>query len=310
MIRFDDLPSVNASVERLADWLEFLALSSDGHSVSRSDLIRDLGISGTTDAIENTDVDGSIEATADDVFSELDERIISTGGDAGPYPFTLSENVLALKTGQEGSIYVFLCLLALWAKQNDRLFKDGAKLFEDVSAEAIRSYLGGTTNHAKSTVFGFPRRILPKGFADAVDALCKELGEGIGVNRKRPKLMDQKDAKLDVVAWREFLDKRPGKIIAFGQCAAGQDWAAKKSELGDPCDWWTTWIADRPGAWPIKAFFVPHRVSSRDWLDVSQNAGVLFDRCRISQLASPASSALVSQCSEWSRSALEKVGRP
>jgi len=71
-----------------------------------------------------------------------------------------------------------------------------------------------------------------------------------------------------------------GRLIAFGQCAAGGNWAAKKTELGDPIDWWTKWIADRPGAWPIKMFFVPHRVSTDDWFDLCTVSGIFLDRCR------------------------------
>jgi hypothetical protein len=35
------------------------------------------------------------------------------------------------------------------------------------------------------------------------------MGEGGSHHKGRPKLPDQKDGKLDIVAWKEFEDKRP-----------------------------------------------------------------------------------------------------
>jgi hypothetical protein len=313
MISFQGLPSVGAPRERLADWLEFLALTSRERETSRANLVAALGIAGgirgpsAPDDEELDDTDTTLEGIADAVFAELDDRLLATGGEAGVFPFRLSENLLGLKSGMEESVYTFMVMLAHWPKENSGFFKEGVKLFEELSAEAAKKYLGGSKLPSESMVFGFPRRGLPAGFAAAVKELCCKLGEGNGPKRNRPKMKDQKDAKLDVVAWTSFLDGRSGKLIAFGQCATGYNWESKTAELGDPRDWWDTWIDDRPGAWPVKMFFVPHRVSARDWLHVCSHAGILFDRCRIAHLASDVSEPLRSTCGDWASQALMKV---
>lgn len=309
MIRFDDLPSAGASPERIADWIEFRTLTSEQHSVSRAELMSDLRISGTNDVLDSEEEvtdDSEYEGVIDAVFSELDDRLRATGGEGGPYPFALSENALTLREGMENTLYPFLIMVAFWSDENDAFFREGVKLFEEVSAEAARAYVGATKLAGEAVVFGFPRRVLPAGFGSAVTHLCQAVSEGNGPNRQRPKFKDQKDAKLDVVAWASFLDGRCGKLIAFGQCAAGNNWADKTSELADPVDWWTKWMLDRPGVWPIKMFFVPHRVSMTDWFDVSTSAGILFDRCRLAHLAEMPE-LLTQACRAWTTRALQKV---
>jgi hypothetical protein len=310
VIRFDDLPSAGASPERIADWIEFRVLTSKPHSVSRAELMSDLRISGTNDVLDSEweiSEDSEYEGIVDAVFFELDDRLRATGGEDGQYPFALGENTVVLRDGTENGLYAFLILVAFWSDENNGFFREGVKLFEEVSADAAREYVGANKLAGGAAVFGFPRRVLPAGFESAVTQLCAAVREGNGPNRQRPKIKDQKDAKLDIVAWTNFLDGRCGKLIAFGQCAAGNNWAEKTSELIAPVDWWTKWIMDRPGAWPIKMFFVPHRISMRDWLDVTASAGFLFDRCRIAHLAEMRE-VLKNSCTDWTSRALKKLG--
>jgi len=59
----------------------------------------------------------------------------------------------------------------------------GATHFEELSAVAAQNYLGGAEGGAKAYHFGFPRRLHLKGFVDALDDLCLQLGEGDGATR-------------------------------------------------------------------------------------------------------------------------------
>jgi len=315
MISFEDMPSVGASPERLADWMEVRTLISPNRRFSRSELIGALGISGSADcqddfddAEEQTSPDEIVEGVSDSVFAELDDRQKATGGDSGCYPFDLSGNLLEARGDARESAYLFLVLLTNWSKENSAQFKQGVKVFEQLSAEAARNYLGGSsTLGTRSAVFGFPRTAIAKGFSDALNQLCQDVGEGGGVLRTRPRVAYQKDAKLDVVAWTSFLDGRCGKLIAFGQCAAGINWNAKTGELGNPADWWKIWIQEPPAVPPIKMFFVPHRVSRQDWFITSAVAGILFDRCRIAHLACDAPNVLKAAHSGWTSKALRQL---
>ena len=99
----------------------------------------------------------------DGVFAELDDRAKSCGGENGTYPFTLTGSVFELKPDRETSIYVFLVLIALWSEENDSVFKQKVKLFEDLSTEAAKRYFGGPDACVHGRVFGFPRRVLQGG---------------------------------------------------------------------------------------------------------------------------------------------------
>src|ERR1039458_1816418 len=100
---------------------------------------------------------------------------------------------------------------------------------------------------------------------------------------KFPNVTSMKDAGLDIVVWRPFPDNRSSKLIAFGQCATGDNWWGKRHEL-QPNDWCRTWMRKTPQVLPVKAFFVPHSVSDDQWAQLGYAAGIIFDRFRIVHL--------------------------
>jgi len=306
------VPTLSDSSEEKADWLELYALKDDDGNASFSDLVAALGFSGTADAIDDEETAGLSEALTDDAryeggaedaFSEIDDRVRSCEGSQHGYPFDVTANAILRQEATTDGVYSFLLLLSRFG--NGAGGRDGAKLFEEVCAKAAESYLGADATHVSSYVFGFPRRIGPRGFATAVDNLCRELGEGCG-HKDRPNSADQKDAKLDVVAWRDFADGRSGKLIVFGQCATGADWRGKTTELGLTADWCTLWMQDRPSTWPIRMFFVPHRVNERLWFETCVKGGILFDRCRIVQHSNLVPENLRARLAAWSAAALKK----
>jgi hypothetical protein len=320
-------PCLSDAREQHADWLELCALKDSDRNASLSDLLRELDVSGSFDAspsLEDTheEEDGTLaenvseepartegkkqyEAAADDAFLEVSERLAACGGN-GTYPFEVGENYLAVRDETEQSVYVFLLLLSTFGHDAGPAPGDGAKLFEEVSAQAAETYLGGN-RVACSKVFGFPRRLQPKDFGPALDDLCRAMGEGVG-HRERPTSKDQKDAKLDVVAWRGFPDGRRGKLIAFGQCATGANWPDKLTEL-QPQDWCRFWMRETPATFPIRFFFVPHRIEEQTWLHTCVHGGVLFERCRIAHLAQSSPADLVARLTAWSRFVLDRALR-
>ena len=314
MIDPETLPEATAPREHHADFLELSALKSTRGSVSIQEFIRDLKMANATEAIadsegydEDREPDDLTEALAEAAFSEIDDRERACGIRSEWYPFKIDSNTVTLRENADTSLYTFLALLSWFGKDAGPAGTNGERLFEEICAKATEAYLGGPDQHVRSFVFGFPRRVLPKGFKAALDTLCAEMGEGSGHRTGRPKLPHEKDAKLDVVAWREFDDKRQGKLIAFGQCATGRDWVGKVIELPSPVDWCTTWMADRPSVWPVRAFFVPHRVDRVNWFDTCVKGGVLYDRCRIASLASGMDENLRTAWAKWSSSVLQRL---
>ena len=289
--------TATSDATELADWFEARTLETADQNVAIQDLVRLIHRGGSASDVDEDRrlVSDREESAAEDAFNELQYRAVACGGD--PYPFDIRSDYVQLRDTSEGSVYLFLLLLSIYGKDAGPAEIEAEKLFEELCAAAIRSYFGGEALGARAYLFGFPRRLTPTGFASAVDDLCLNMREGIG-NRQRPDSADQKDAKLDVVAWRDFPDLAPGKLIGFGQCATGRNWTEKLTDL-QPQDFCTLWMADRPAVWPIRAFFTPFRVPQRKWATYSVRAGILFDRCRIAYHLHALSVDLRDQCRAW-----------
>ncbi len=314
MIDPSALPAATAPVEHHADFVELDILRSRHQRMSIASYMRVLDSAAASEILADSEdeplgqwMDTAAESLAESVFAELDERFNACGKDAECYPFELGADSVAARTNAADSVYTFLALLSWFGKDAGPRDLDGEKLFEEVCAMACKSYLGWPHPNVRSAVFGFPRRLAPRGFADAVDELCRALGEGRGCHKNRRLVRTQKDAKLDVVAWREFSDHREGKVILFGQCATGQDWRNKMTELPPPVDWCRYWMLDAPAVSPIRCFFVPHRIERQRWVHACLLGGIVFDRCRIAGLAQRASSELKAEWTAWSRHVLGRL---
>lgn len=305
------LPSPSAPREHHADWLELRALIGS-HGVSIREVVRDFKIGGVVDSRDDWQQGHSIdddedeigEALAEAVFDEIYERKLASG-DA--YPFEINSEHIQLREGMDQGVYSFLALLSKYGKDAGPPGENGAKLFEDVCAKAIERYLGGDHPDVQSYAFGFPRRTLPKAFPAALDELCKVMGEGVKSRGDQPISSDQKDAKLDIVAWREFADRRQGKLIVFGQCATGGDWQQKRTELPAPVQWCQLWMHRIPYVHPIRLFCVPHRVEHEEWERTCTLGGLLFDRCRIAYHTANIDDTIAATCATWSNHVLQEM---
>jgi hypothetical protein len=256
---------------RLADWLELYAMASPDSNSSRGDLDSALH----TASHSELGSDAEIEQKILEVFGEFEQRAKAA---REAYPFDIDfRGILRLKAGgwEAFPVYTFCLCLSYYPLRETQI---GPRIFEQVSCLAARGYLRG-----RAVGFGSPRVALPSSFADAVTELCKLIGEGGGY-LEQPSLGRQDDT-LDLVAWKDFEDKRPSKVLMFGQCGAGRNWSEKLGEL-QPNPFWKQWM--RVGSvspTPIKSFFTPYRVGQRLWELHARKAGILFDRCRIAYWA-------------------------
>jgi len=298
------VPSATADRVVHADWLELQALSARDRNSSMQDFASALRSTGSSEELEDEGAAQEIddrggettEPIAEAAFAEIEDR--STGCDGG-YPFALGNDFLQLKGPGSGAVYVFLLLLSRFGKDAAPAGLNAPQLFEEVSAVALRSCLGGPRNRVQTYHFGFPRRVGPPGFQAAVGELCRRTGEGTE-SRARPTRKDQKDAALDLVAWRPFPDGRRAMVMAWGQCATGSNWDGKLSEM-QPADWSAAWLRDRPVVLPLRTFFMPHCLIDEHWEEKALRGGVLFDRCRIAALARPLPAELRAQCLRFNR---------
>lgn len=250
---------------RLADWLELYAMFSPDYNSSLGDLESALRVA----AFVELDDSEAIEVQTLEVFDELEERV-KTIREA--YPFNLDDRgVLQLKSSWEDfPAYVFCLLLSYYPLSETRV---APKLFEQISCLAASGYLQG-----EAIGFGAPRTELPSSFAAAVTEMCTCIGEGRGYREQSSHR--RQDDTVDLVARKDFTDKRPSKILMFGQCGCGQHWTNKLGEL-QPKVFCDQWMQVNPIHPPARSFFTPHRVERGNWEFYSRKAGILFDRCRV-----------------------------
>lgn len=274
---------------RLADWMEVETLVAPQRSASRTEVLSLLRIGAVGD---QTDEDRIIL----DAFGELERRSIAADSS---YPFIVDGSLLTLRSDnwRNYAAYVF-CLLVSYKGVQEASGLNPKRLFEEIASIAAQRYLVGQARH-----FGFPRPRQPKSFAGAVSNLCQEMREGEGYHDPGYK-HDAKDDAVDIIAWRPFQDNLPGKMLLFGQCAAGSDWYGKRSDR-DPKAFCDMWMKRPPVSPMVKAFFIPHRLESERWEHLGRYAGIVFDRCRIAYFSHGEDS--YSRHIRWSESVLRKA---
>jgi hypothetical protein len=220
----------------------------------------------------------------------------------------VGEQALSLRRNAPKSLYVFCLVLSKYGHLAGPPKTDGAQLFEDVSLHVAAALLGGSSNGVERFAFGSPRRVEPAGFADAVTALCDRLGEGVGPRGDEARMKNMKDGGLDVVVWRGFPDRRAGQLVAMGQCATGEGWPTKVSDLRVDV-WPKSWMHDTPMVPVVPLFFTPRRVELTRWRTTSIAAGVVFDRCRVVAHELDVPIDLRKACGEWAAFALAEAAK-
>lgn len=266
---------------KLADWLEFEALTSANGVGSLLELARQLGIGGVGDA----ESEGRQEprqfadhTVLDDVMGEIERRMNGCGGG---YPFDVDAggNSITRKAGWADFSYTNLLLISFIDCQHAVQTAKGAvypaRLFEAICVVAAENYLGGRTQGAQAFHFGAPR---PNGssFSEALQCLADAV-QGRRLGELEPDA--EKDDGLDVFAWRPFADQRCNFMCLFGQCATGDNWPDKNPQ---PLQFLDIWLRIETSA-VNSVMFVPFTITKTDWTKKSR-AVIVFDRCRIAAL--------------------------
>ena len=310
-----DPPNTNATRSQLADWIEVESLIRPGGVSSglarqyRSRL--EEPAHGPQDEEETGDswdleiLDRDSEDWDESLAAELDYRREVLGS---RYPFRLHisgpqwrlEHSTCRKDPQIGaarSLYRF-CLLISAIRDSTvigrttELEKRIPKSFERVAAHAARGVLGGDV-----FPFGWPRDASPPNFQDALEELCRRTNLG-AVRPDIPSWSSgrEKDAGIDLVAWRGFADERPGKVLMLAQVASGGNWQDKSLKDSD----FFSWFLEPPGKHYLPAHFIPfpqhHTCIPRTGRPFEQAAlaqawkrerqlGLVLDRLRIVETA-------------------------
>ena len=309
-----DPPVPRDTRSRLADWLEVECLVAlRGVSASRfrrfgaapdesgheTELDQDAHERLETEILEEEPAHWEAEV-ADEI--EWREKVLDR-----LYPFRLERSLTNWKlvqttkspdaAVQAGRLCYLFCLLLsairdslIPEESNLTLSKEAPRDFERIATSASITLVGGDGFH-----FGWPR---DKGtnLRTATVEVSRKLGWKPRSDDPLWSTGNEKDAGIDVIAWRDFEDNRPGRLLLFGQAASGAGWEKKPVELSD----FLSLFTEPPFKHYVPALFTPfpqhHKCCGKDDQEFEEVAraeawkrertcGLVLDRFRIVPLA-------------------------
>ena len=307
MFKWPSVPSVYAPRHELADFAELLCWQQGDTSATA--LTRLLGRLAENDYSEGVPEEEEVDWRVEEAFEEI-ERRQKACRDGYPFDFVDGENTIRVVGGPgrpAHALYKYLLLSTRLNMTSSRLHAeiDGTLLLEDLSAQVAKMYLG---ERAQSLVFGTAAD--GTGFKEKVDSLCLSLGEGGGYSNRTP-WSNVKDGKLDVVAWKPFADGLVGKLIGFGQCKTGTYYKDSLTEL-QPDGFIKKWMLKPMAVLPVRMFFISEALplTSDERFNISIDAGLLFDRCRIVDFCDGVDQEVMTTVREWTTAAATANGLP
>ena len=271
--KMNELPLPNGtSPVQISDFAE-LTLLLEGGQLYKNDLVMkfrynrrleksaNLDFEVTTNlTVEQIEKSADLSLEADKVLTweQLEERQKLYG--INP-PYEIEGDKLISKCKfWEVPDYGMQLLLAVYGAKTEAK-KTGA-LFEKLVKIAVCHYLGGNakiigTELYLSKIKKFVELSLFETFIEKFDK--------------------EKDAGVDILAWKSFGDARGGQVILLVQCASGKYWEDKLNEVN--LNYWAKHIQFYGN--PIRAFALPYSLDSQQFKKSSGKAGIIFDRPRL-----------------------------
>lgn len=243
------LPDTN-KLDLVTDWCEYYSIMKGSLSKGKLKMILQR---------ENQSID-----LADDIFLQLEERakLFST-----KFPFKISQSRIETKANLT-EIYKFMLELSLGVKPSNK----DRKKFELI----VGSTLSGTGFITPFNI-GFPRvGNIPKKLGDAV----KEFGKII--HNDSFLILDfhpeDKDYHMDILCSLSLGDHRGGICSFIGQCATGENWPQKTSEINlNALSRHLNFLIP-----PVRFMAIPFLILDKEkFLRASAESGFIFDRARI-----------------------------
>ena len=308
MFKWPGSPSPKAPIPELADFAELMCWQQG--NTSATSLSQLIGRVGEADFSDGVPEDDEGDSASEEVYLELERRQAACGSN---YPFAIDKagRSLSMFSGDENGLHILYRYLLLATRLNMNTHKthagfDGTQLFELLSAEVAREYFG---QRATSLVFGTASD--NPNFKTRVNDLCAHLGEGGGFTTRPGRGTRLKDGKLDVVAWVPFVDGLPSKFIGFGQCKTGTNYRDETTQL-QPDLFREKWLDDSLYVTPIRMFFISEALAQTvsERAELSLDAGLLFERCRIIDCANSITAGLMANIAKWTNAAASANNLP
>lgn len=276
--KIGELPGSKAYIEEIADFWELEAIRREGDVISMRDILVAVSVGVDEELQSGIEADDdAISERLQDAWCELERRVSAC---AGCYPFSIDENGIRFTAnwGDRQSTYIFMLLATRLNMKTRKVFAmiDGTKLFEELCATVATAYFGA---NAQSLVFG---TAVAGGFTTKVADLVTKLGEGGGFKNPNPSHVTKNDDGIDVVVWRNFADKRRGKLIGFGQCKTGTEWRDEIHKL-KPRDFCDNWFVESPLHAPIAMIFLCDTLNWYLSFHSDLRGYLVFNRFRIAE---------------------------
>lgn len=281
--KIPNLPSSRAYKEETADFWEVQTICNPNISVSQRQISKI--ISMELDEINHDGIDSEDDVVnegnenrngLDDVFAELQRRIHFTNN---RYPFSFGKYSMKLseESGLSKNVYLFLLLCTRLNMKTQKVHNniDGTQVFEYLCAHVAEQFFG---HSAESYVFGTAEA---GNFESKVKDLISNIGEGKNFVNPNNNIPTKRDDSVDVVVWKEFSDKRAGKLIGFGQCKTGTtSWRGGIHRL-KPKDFCGNWFSEQPVLDPLPIVFISDTMNEDFNFISSQKGYLVFNRFRI-----------------------------
>ena len=306
MFKWPGAPSPRPPEHELADYAELVCWQQG--SLSKTELIGLLGRLDENDYSNGVPEEEEVPQVVEEAYLEIERRKDAC---RDGYPFVIGEHGYALRAGQKGGnhkhiIYKYLLLATRLNMKDNPVHSDidGSLLLEELAADVAQEYFG-----ARAEKFVFGTAAETSNFEEKINALCTRMEEGVRFMNRDEAPPNQRDGKLDVVAWKHFTDKLPGKLIAFGQCKTGTNYRDTLTQL-QPDSFCRKWLHSSPALTPVRMFFVAEAISRLHWYSASSDAGLLFDRCRMVDYCDDLSSEVLEKVTTWTETAARDTGIP
>ena len=222
--------------------------------------------------------DLNVDGETSQAATELNRRRDFLGN---AYPFEIDGNSLKYR-GPTSGFYEYCLGITLAPNITTGEYVRLPRTFERVVAILTRLHMGCETEFMHT---GHPRDGDFGTFKAAMEELSRRTGEWFwGPDDGQPNdPIVAGDGGVDFVVWKKPGDPRPGALFILGQCACGDDWPTKLTDLDIPeLQSWFNPLSLVP---PIRAFATPFALSDGNFQRAHKKAGWVLDRIRLAAIA-------------------------
>lgn len=211
--------------------------------------------------VGNSNEENDIELSVDDKFKKY-KKLAELYGE-NVFQYNEEEGYIKVREEFQSKQEYQLCLYRM-----GRESKEMNKIFEEITLEAIKIYLGK----------GAKGNLIDNGKVNIKKFCENELREKPNADIE----LNFKLGRCDIIIWKD-IDKRSGKVVLLVECKTGKHWREKPPVN---IDFWKQNI--RFCAEPIKAYAITDLLEQEDILLYSSEKGIIFDRARIVSLLADA----------------------